>query len=88
MLLFFRVDGLPYETLKQTDSVCFSSDTSGGDSFGLVPHPKDLLLATAAAGGEELLVAVLAVNGAALLHKAHLGQRAAAVSAVKLLRVP
>lgn len=56
--------------------------------FSLVPYPKYLLLATATGGGEELLVAVLAVNRATLLHKAHHGQGAAALSAVKLLWVP
>lgn len=56
--------------------------------IGRVTHPKDFLLTAAAGGGEELLVAVLAVDGPTFLHEAYISQRGVAVRTGKLLRVP
>lgn len=50
--------------------------------------PHDLGIATGTGGGEELLVAVLAVDAVLLLHKADVSQRHVAVVAVELLGVP
>lgn len=53
-----------------------------------VTDPQDFELAARAGRGEELLIAVLAVNRALFLHKTQLAQRHTAVSARELLRVP
>lgn len=55
---------------------------------GIDDFPEDLLLTAAAGGGEELPVAVLAVDSTALLHEAQISHRAVAVCTVELLRVP
>lgn len=55
---------------------------------GIHDLPQNLLLAAAAGGSEELLVATLAVHLAPLLHKPVLCQGGVAVSAVEFLGVP
>lgn len=55
---------------------------------GVPSHPHDLGVAAGAGRGEELAVAVLAVDVVLFLHEADVGQRHVAVVAVKLLGVP
>lgn len=56
--------------------------------YGTGSHPHDLGVAAGAGRGEELLVAVLAVDAVLFLHEADVSQRHVAVVAVKLLGVP
>lgn len=55
---------------------------------GIHDLPKNLLLAAAAGGSKELLVATLAVHLALLFHKSTVCQRGVAVSTVEFLGVP
>lgn len=55
---------------------------------GIHDLPQNLLVAAGAGGGEELLVAALAVHLAPLFHKSPVCQGRVAVSAVELLGVP